>query len=55
MGTTKKTNNTLSVTTNTTINTSAQTLPIEIALKIDENGMTTLSALYNYSPQWRKY
>lgn len=33
------------VITKTTINTSTQT-PIEIALQIDENGMTSLSALY---------
>ena len=42
-----KTNTTLPVTTNTTIDTSKQT-PIEIALQIDENGMTTLSALYSF-------
>lgn len=42
-----KSNVTLSATTNTTIDTSKQT-PIEIALQIDENGMTTLSALYSF-------
>lgn len=42
-----KSNTTLPATTNTTIDTSKQT-PIEIALQIDENGMTTLSALYSF-------
>lgn len=42
-----KTNSTLSATTNTTIDTSKQT-PIEIALQIDENGMTTASKLYSF-------
>ena len=40
-----KSNTTLPVTTNHTIDTSKQT-PIEIALQIDENGMTTASKLY---------
>lgn len=44
---TKETNTTLSATTNFTINTSTQT-PIEIALQIDENGMTTASKLYSF-------
>lgn len=43
----KETNTTLPVTTNATINTSTQT-PIEIALQIDENGMTTASKLYSF-------
>lgn len=49
MRATKKTNTDLPVTTNTnnTTETSTQT-PIEIALQIDENGMTTLSALYSF-------
>lgn len=42
-----KTNTTLLATTNTTIDTSKQT-PIEIALQIDENGMTTASKLYSF-------
>lgn len=42
-----KSNTTSPSITNTTINTSKQT-PIEIALQIDENGMTTLSALYSF-------
>ena len=42
-----KSNTALSVTTNTTIDTSKQT-PIEIALQIDENGMTTASKLYSF-------
>ena len=42
-----KSNATLSVTTNTTIDTSKRT-PIEIALQIDENGMTTASKLYSF-------
>jgi len=46
MRTTKKTNTDLSITTNTT-DTSTQT-PIEIALQIDENGMTTASNLYAF-------
>ena len=37
----------LSVTTNNTVNTSTQT-PIEVALQIDENGMTTASNLYAF-------
>lgn len=37
----------LPATTNSTINTSTQT-PIEIALQIDENGMTTASKLYSF-------
>ncbi len=46
---TKRTNTDLPAitNTNTTTDTSAQT-PIEIALQIDENGMTTLSALYSF-------
>ncbi len=49
MRATKKTNTDLPVTTNTnaTIDTSTQT-PIEIALQIDENGMTTASNLYTF-------
>ena len=42
-----KSRTTLPVTTNTTIDTSKQT-PIEIALQIDENGMTTASKLYSF-------
>ena len=42
-----KTNTTLLATTNTTIDTSKQT-PIEIALQIDENGMTSLKNLYEF-------
>jgi phage anti-repressor protein len=42
-----KTNSILPATTNTTIDTSKQT-PIEIALQIDENGMTTASKLYSF-------
>lgn len=42
-----KTNTTLPVTINTAIDTSKQT-PIEIALQIDENGMTTASKLYAF-------
>lgn len=42
-----KSNTTLPVTTNTIIDTSTQT-PIEIALKIDENGMTSLRNLYEF-------
>ena len=42
-----KVNTTLPVTTNTTIDTSKQT-PIEIALQIDENGMTSLKNLYEF-------
>lgn len=42
-----KSNATLPVTTNTTIDTSKQT-PIEIALQIDENGMTSLLNLYEF-------
>ena len=42
-----KTNTTLPVTTNSTIDTSKQT-PIEIALQIDENGMTSLRNLYEF-------
>lgn len=42
-----KSNTTLPVTTNTTVDTSNQT-PIEIALKIDENGMTSLRNLYEF-------
>lgn len=45
MRATKKSNIALPITTNTTIDTSTQT-PIEIALQIDENGMTTASNLY---------
>lgn len=44
---TKGTDATLSIATNTTINTSTQT-PIEIALQIDENGMTSLRNLYEF-------
>lgn len=44
---TKKTNTTLPITTNTIIGTSTQT-PIEIALQIDENGMTSLRNLYEF-------
>lgn len=44
---TKKTNTTLPITTNTIIGTSTQT-PIEIALQIDENGMTSLKNLYAF-------
>lgn len=44
---TKGTNTTLPLTTNATIDTSTQT-PIEIALQIDENGMTTASRLYSF-------
>ena len=40
-----KSNTTLPITTKTTIDTSKQT-PIEIALQIDDNGMTTASKLY---------
>ncbi len=49
MRTTNKTNTDLPVTTNTntTTDTLAQT-PIEIALQIDENGMTTASNLYAF-------
>lgn len=47
MKATKKTKAILSATTNFTINTSTQT-PIEIALQIDENGMTTASKLYSF-------
>ena len=47
MRTTKETNTKLPITTNITIDTSTQT-PIEIALKIDENGMTTASNLYAF-------
>ena len=42
-----KSNATLPSTTNTTIDTSKQT-PIEIALQIDENGMTSLKNLYEF-------
>lgn len=42
-----KSKTTLPVTTNTTIDTSKQT-PIEIALQIDENGMTSLKNLYEF-------
>ena len=42
-----KSNTTLPVTTNTTVGTSMQT-PIEIALQIDGNGMTTASKLYSF-------
>ena len=42
-----KTKTKLSVTTNTTNGTSRQT-PIEIALQIDENGMTSLKNLYSF-------
>lgn len=42
-----KSNTTLPVTTNSTIGTSKQT-PIEIALQIDENGMTSLKNLYEF-------
>lgn len=44
---TKKTNTILLETANTAIDTSKQT-PIEIALQIDENGMTTASKLYAF-------
>ncbi|WP_308698616.1 antA/AntB antirepressor family protein [uncultured Thomasclavelia sp.] len=44
---TKTINSTLPVTTNMTIDSSTQT-PIEIALQIDENGMTTASNLYAF-------
>lgn len=47
MRTTKKTNTKLPITTNITFDNSTQT-PIEIALKIDENGMTTASNLYAF-------
>jgi len=47
MKATKKTNIALPATTNTKADTSTQT-PIEIVLQIDENGMTTLSALYSF-------
>ncbi len=49
MRTTKKANTDLPVATNTnnTTDTSTQT-PIEIALQIDENGMTTASNLYAF-------
>lgn len=47
MRATKKTNINLSVTTNITTDTSTQT-PIEVALQIDENGMTTASNLYTF-------
>ena len=47
MRTTKETNTKLPITTNITIDNSTQT-PIEIALKIDENGMTTASNLYAF-------
>ncbi len=47
MRATKKTNTNLQVTTNTKADTSTQT-PIEIALQIDENGMTTASNLYTF-------
>jgi len=49
MRATKKTNTDLPVTTNanTRTNASAQT-PIEIALQIDENGMTSLRKLYEF-------
>lgn len=43
----KKTNLNLPITTNITTDTSTQT-PIEIALQIDENGMTTASNLYAF-------
>ena len=42
-----KTDSTLPATTSTTIDISRQT-PIEIALQIDENGMTTASKLYSF-------
>lgn len=44
---TKETNTTLLATTNSTINVSTQT-PIEIALQIDEKGMTSLRNLYEF-------
>ena len=47
MRTTRKSTTVLPVTTNTIIDTSTQT-PIEIALQIDENGMTTASNLYAF-------
>ncbi len=49
MRVTKKLNTDLPIATNTnnTTDTSTQT-PIEIALQIDENGMTTLSTLYSF-------
>ncbi len=48
MRTTKKiTTDLLPATTNIKTNTSTQT-PIEIALQIDENGMTTASNLYTF-------
>lgn len=47
MRTTKKSNTTLPVTTKTIVDTSTQT-PIEIALQIDKNGMTTASNLYAF-------
>lgn len=45
--TTKGTDTTLTAINSSTINTSTQT-PIEIALQIDENGMTTASKLYSF-------
>ena len=47
MRTTKKTSVNLPVITTITTETSTQT-PIEIALQIDENGMTTASNLYTF-------
>lgn len=47
MRATKKSNITSPLTTNTTTDLAAQT-PIEIALQIDENGMTTASNLYTF-------
>lgn len=47
MRATKKSNTILPITTDTTIYTSTQT-PIEIALQIDENGMTSLKNLYAF-------
>ena len=44
---TTKTANTLSTTVNPDVHVTSQT-PIEIALKIDENGMTTASNLYEF-------
>lgn len=44
---TKETGTTLPTITKATVNTSTQT-PIEIALQIDENGMTTASKLYSF-------
>lgn len=44
---TTKTANTLSTTVNPDVHVTSQT-PIEIALKIDENGMTTVSNLYAF-------